>query len=211
MTGSTTPTPATCSVCETKVEGKPHLECTSCSSSGSARLVCLPCADKRKSCLSHQLHWGQDHIFRRRLGVRGRYSCNRCRENLSGKTSFSCLLCPYEGGFDLCEPCYRDDSKPSHEHKMTRVSPEDIITETQVVHLKTVDPAFARYRCDECRELIEGLVFHCSTCGGSGYDVCAKCAETTRATYLHDRWVGIAPHDFVIIDMRPKKSSEERK
>lgn len=54
---------------------------------------------------------------------------------------------------------------------MARVTPEDVITETQVVHLKTVDPAFARYRCDECRELIEGLVFHCTTCGGSGYDV----------------------------------------
>ncbi|KIO17381.1 hypothetical protein M407DRAFT_246702 [Tulasnella calospora MUT 4182] len=49
---------------------------------------------------------------------------------------------------------------------------------------------------------ITSLAFHCVACASTGYDLCARCADTERGTHMHDLWTNIEPHRFVVFDVR---------
>lgn len=162
-------------------------------------ICCLSCADERKAVVAHQANRGNDHLFKRVPPPGRRWLCDVCNSGLNGTTCYTCPTCPFDGGFDMCLNCSspgsRYNSKPRHEHQMIAVLPDGLISQS---HFSFVRPRYAGPACwcDSCgTEPVVGLVLSCvkccnasSPCKKDGYDVCAKCADEDRGTYLHWRW-----------------------
>lgn len=206
-----------CCLCDTDLDNKFYLECTQCVNfNGDPFAYCFECADGRKASIAHQANRGEDHLFRRVAPPGRNYACNQCSGKLNGTVCYTCPTCPFHGGYDLCVKCgspqSTSQSNRRHEHPLVPVTANGVISQSHLTYLAATG---GNRKCDGCSaEPAKGFILSCNACGFTcnscrkeGFNLCPKCADEERGTYLHSRWTPSKEAHTFTCHILPEESS----